>query len=168
MAEGIQLLEGESFIAELVSPDEFIKHRNQVAYLTNQRLIFLKKKTLGAYYTIEYIPLSLCTEISYKKTLAIGSMIGGAFLAALGLLVLFFTFTGELHSFGAAFYGVPLIGLGGALVFGVKRHSILFHCSGRTLKWISSPGGFKKRLTLLREIRDYAFQRGILVTEFVV
>lgn len=168
MAEGVQLLEGESIVAELVSPAEFIKHRNQVAYVTDRRLIFLKKKTIGAYYTIEDISLSLCTQVSYKKTFAIGAMIGGAFLAAVGLMVLFFTLTGELRSFGAVVYGVPLIGLGGALVFGVKRHAILFHCGGRTLKWVSSPGDFKKRLPLLREVRDYLFRRGILVTDFVV
>ena len=168
MSEDVQLLEGESVVAELVSPDEFIKHRNQVAYVTDRRLVFLKRKTIGAYYIVEYIPLSLCTQVSYKKTFAIGSMIGGALLAALGLLVLFFSLTGELRGFGAVVYGVPLIGLGGALVFGVKRHSILFHCGGRTFKWVSSPGGFKKRLPLLREVRDYAFQRGILVTDFEV
>lgn len=168
MSEGVQLLEGESIVAALVSPAEFIKHRNQVAYVTDRRLVFLKKKTLGAYYTVEYIPLSLCTQVSYKKTFATGSMIGGAFLAALGLIVFFFAVTGELRSIGAVVYGVPLIGLGGAMVFGVKRHSILFHCGGRTLKWISSPGSFKKRLPLLREVRDFAFQRGIIVTDFVM
>jgi len=168
MSEGVQLLEGESIVAELVSPDKFIKHRNQVAYVTDQRLVFLKKKTIGAYYTIEYIPFSLCTQVSYKKTFAIGPMIGGAFLAAVGLMVLFFALTGELRSSGAVVYGVPLIGLGGMLVFGVKRHSLLFHCGERTLKWVSSPGGFKERLPLLREVRDYVFRRGILVTDFEV
>jgi hypothetical protein len=111
--------------------------------------------------------LYLCTQVSYRKIFAIGPMLGGAFLASMGLLVLFFSITGELRSITALVYGIPLIGLGGKLVAGVKRHSIHFHCDGRKLKWVSSPGSFKNRTPLLREVRDFFYRKGILVTDFV-
>ena len=54
--EELELLRDESVVAQLVDPSVFIRHRNHVAMVTDQRLVFLKKKTVGAYYEIEYIP----------------------------------------------------------------------------------------------------------------
>ena len=164
MSQQVELNEGEGVVSLLADPDQFVKHRNQVAGVTDQRLIFLKKRTLGAYYEVEYLPISDWLGLRYQKKLAVGAMIGGALLTLLGLTVVVLAARGELESIKPIIYGLGMVVVGVSLIFGVKRHNLVFECRGRTLRWISASGTFKQRKQAIELLVEFAKSRGVPVS----
>lgn len=166
MGEKIQFLPGETVVAELSGVGDYIHHRNHVVCVTDRRLVFLKKKVVGAYYTIQYESLADCRKVRYARSLALAPMVGGLFLAAIGLLVFGFALSGDLKSLRAAIFGIPLLGVGAALVFGVRRHKLWFDCGGQTLVWVSRAGEYRKKRAVVEQVHAFALERGIAVEEF--
>lgn len=164
--EQITLLPSETIICELVPQDEYLHHRNQVAMVTDQHIVFLKKKTIGSYYSIQYISLSDCNHIAYTKKIALGAMIGGLFFFIIGLLVLIFAVTGQLRNIQAAIYGIPLLGIGASFIFGIKRHKLTFRCNNQNLYWLSAAGKYKKNILILHKINKLARSKRIDTSGF--
>jgi hypothetical protein len=164
MGEVYEVQTGEDIIADLIRPADYLKHRNQVAAVTDQRVVALKMKFVGEAYVFEDHAIQECTSIDYKKTYALGGMIGGAVLSLIGLLVIYYAITGQLTGLGVLFLPIFLLGTGGALVFGVRRHKMVFHLGLKKLVWVSGPGEFKDRVPAIADIAKFAKERGIITT----
>jgi len=152
----------EQRIATLVHPDEYRKSPNQVATLSTERILFVKRKELSFKpFELVYFPVADCSAIAYEMKYAVFRMIFGGLLVA--LIVLFF-----LTGLVPAGTSVPigLIGLaaiiGVNLVIGVKRHKLTFVVQGRKLNWHSKAGDFKYKVASVNQVVAFAKDHGLL------
>ncbi len=164
MGESYHVQPGEDIIADLVRPAAYLKHRGQVAAVTDQRIWVLKRNLIGEPYTFEDHAIQECASISYRKSYALGGMLGGAVMLLAGLAVLYYGIMGQLTGFGVIFQTGFLLGTGAAFVFGVRRHKLVFHLGQKTLVWKSGPGEFKDRITPIADIEAFAREKEITTT----
>ncbi|WP_169975743.1 hypothetical protein [Tautonia rosea] len=174
----IELLDGETIVAELVPQPAYQKNLNQVACVTDRRLVFLRKKKFGVAlpYTIEYVPISECQQISYSKSLAIFKALAGGLMVVFGLFMIVLALMALLSGDSSkpagnilwlAMISLPLAGTGAVMVADLKRHNLRFQCGDRKLHWVSSGGhGMQHWLPSLNGIRALAQSKGIPTTDF--
>lgn len=151
----------EEHIATLVHPDEYARNVSQVAKLSTDKLVFIKRKELALkpFELTEY-PMADCTSISYEVKWAWISMAVGAIL----VLLILFIFMSEVPT-GTR---VPIGALAIALVFGAtllrepKRHRITFHVGTKKLRWQSKAGDFKYKVASVNKIVAFAESKGLL------
>src|SRR2546428_2264839 len=116
----------EQSVATLVLQEDYAKNPNQVARLSSQRILFIKRKefALKPFELIE-LPTSACSSISYEQKFALARMIAGV---ALVVLVITFFVMGEVEAGTDVPVGLPGIGVGVGLSLGlwVERHRPVF------------------------------------------
>ena len=163
-----QLAKGESIVIELVPTDqrEYVRNRNRVAAITESRLVYLRKKVLGAYYEIEYIDLDKVEELVHSRTFAFGAMLGGLILLILSLALAAAVVMGYVTGFIVVVFPIICGSLGVALVFGVRRRKIVFGCRDRDLVWVSAPLGFRKTAETAERVRALFEARGVRSSGF--
>lgn len=160
-----QLETGESVLVELVNRDSYSSHPNQVACVTNRRLVFVKRKEFAMEpYAIQYYPIDSCTEISYRKVFAIGATITGLIVAAFGVYALYLKFMGNTDLPRMTGLSILMVVGGVGLAIGVKRHKVTFLVGDKRLSWRCSAGEFRESLEPLRNLVDLARKRGIVLT----
>ncbi|MBB6577597.1 hypothetical protein HNP33_001654 [Comamonas odontotermitis] len=148
-------------VATLVYPDEYSKNVNQVASVSSERILFVKRKELAMTpYELLQFPTSSLTSVRYKKRLAIWPMLIGAIFVTLVLFIL----TSEVAPGTRVPVGALalLLVLGGGLFLGPRRHQLTFEVNGKTLRWQSKAGDFKYKVASSQKVVDWARTRGIL------
>ena len=152
---------GETIAVELVEPDRYIKNRNCVAMVTSERLVFLKKRVIGAYYEIQYTDLADVQEVRHDYTYAIGRMVGGLALVAFSVAVVAFAAMGLVRGIGVV--GIPAtLGVGGLVAaLGVKRRRIVFKCASRDLSWTSEAASVRATTKTTAAVREFFDSREI-------
>jgi hypothetical protein len=163
---GINAQDESTHIATLVWPEEYVKSPNQVAIVNRKTITFVKRKEFAMTpYAVEQFPTESCSAITYRKRFALAPMIFGIICILCSGIALFIS---PLHK------EVPhmRIGLllvmvvtGFTLVFGVKRHRLIFMVDGKKLKWQSKAGEYKDKKASIRKVLDYAREKGLLSTE---
>lgn len=155
---------GEDLEVTLVKFDDYANHANQVAALTNRRLLYIKRKELSRYpYALEYFPLEAWRNVRYRSVLALLSMLMGIIMVVFGVLILYFRITGELQGRYLWLAGVMILG-GAALAVGVRRNVLEFTVGDRTLRWRSSALEFRETLPAVHQVLDLADKLGIAAT----
>ncbi|WP_428001311.1 hypothetical protein [Acidovorax sp.] len=148
-------------IATLVHSDEYAKYVNQVASVSSERILFVKRKELAMtpYELIEF-PTSALTSVRYEKKLAIIPMVVGALFVALVLFIL----TSEVAPGTRVPVGAlaALVVFGGALFLGPKRHQLTFEVGGKSLRWKSKAGDFKYKVVSSQKVVEWARAKGVL------
>ena len=160
MAEEIE--EGE-FIATLVFPDDYAKHPNQIASLSTQRLIFIKRKELAMTpYEIQHYSMRDCQSISYRKHFALVPMLFG--LASLLLILVIFIGLSDVEFRVRVPIGaMAAVVLFGAILFrGPIRHRIIITFPSRTFRWQSRAGEFRMIQPSVEKVLAFARREGLL------
>lgn len=150
-------------IATLVHPDEYEKHLDQITGVYSDQLIFLKRKfmSMKGPELVAY-PIASCSSITYKKKLAIVTMLLGVILIV-GIPAIFL--------FGSVEPGtsIPIgmlalaMGMGYVMMRGPRRHRLTFVIDGKKYKWESKAGDFTYKQVSVYKVVSFARQRGILV-----
>ena len=168
MSDLIQLGPNERIEIQLVPADEkeFLKHRNEVAAITNNRLVFLKRKVVGAYYSVEYIDLVNIHEVTHSKRFGIGGLIGGGLLVIMSILLLVFFFMGQLTGLGVVMFPLVFGGFGLSLIFGVKRRKLVFQSKDQAYSWVSGPRTYRKSRDTIKAVEKLFADRGVRTVGF--
>lgn len=155
----MELDKKDEHIATLVYPDEYAKNVSQIASVSSQMLIYVKRRELAMTpFDLLYFSMDECSTISYQVKWAIISMIFGAALIALVIFIML--------SDVQAGTSVPVGALAVALIFGgillknPKRHCITFVVSGKNFQWKSKAGDFKYKLVSVQKVVDFAKASG--------
>ncbi len=161
MSADIKPVAEAEHIATLVHPDEYAKYVNQVASVSSERILFVKRKELAMRpFELLQFATSSCTSVRYQKKLAVIPMLIGAFFVGLVVFIL----TSEV----APGTRVPVGALAILLVFGAilflgpRRHQLTFEVDGKTLKWKSKAGDFKYKVVSSQKVVEWARSKGIL------
>ncbi len=153
----------EEHVATLVHPDEYIRNANQVAKLSTDKLVFIKRKELALkpFELVEY-PMTDCTGISYEVRWAWFGMVLGAILVLLILPI----FMSEVPAGTRVPVGALAIALvvGATLLRGPKRHRLTFLIAGKKLHWQSKAGDFKYKIASARKVVEFAESKGLLIS----
>ena len=151
----------EEHVATLVHPDEYVRNASQVAKLSTERLVFIKRKELSMtpFELVEY-PISECSSISYEVKWAWLGMTIGATL----VLLLLFILTSEIPADTRVPVGAIAIALvfGATLLRGPKRHRLTFMVAGKRLRWQSKAGDFKYKVASVNKVVAFAQAKGLL------
>lgn len=131
----------EFLIATLVpdDPEHLYKHKNQVAAVTNKRLLFTRytgvSRSFEGSYAIDSIDLRHVARVRQITRLAIGGLLGGLFLIALGTWIAYGGATLQLIGPGVVFIPLLTIPAGLALILGLKRRVLQFETAKGSYKW---------------------------------
>lgn len=151
----------EEHVATLVHADEYRRNANQVANLSTEKLVFIKRKELAMkpFDLIEY-PMRDCTAIAYEVKWALFGMVLGALLVVLiGFIFMSDVVAGTTVPVGAL--AVALV-FGATLLRGPKRHHLTFVVGGKKLRWQSKAGDFKYKGASVNKIVAFAKSKGLL------
>jgi hypothetical protein len=152
----------EESVAILVLPEDYRKNSDQVARISNRKIIYVKGKLFALKpFELVALPISQCSSIEYERRLAIAPMIFGGLLVL--LLVGAFAF-GTVDSGTSVRWGAVALAIifGLNLLFGVKRHRLTFTVAGRRYRWQSKAGDFKYKIAAVQRVVGFARQQGLL------
>src|SRR5262245_51130300 len=162
--------ESEKNIGTLIFPQDYLHELNQVAGVTSESIVFLKRKFVSTSgWELVKFPLRDCFEVQYEEEIPISRIIGGILVCALIAAILVFLVIGwnDLDAgtkvpIGAlaiaGFYGVRLA-LGG------RRHRLKFKMNdGGTLSWKSRAGERKIMKVSVDAIVEFARSKGLLTS----
>lgn len=154
----------EEHIATLVHDDEYGRNAGQVAKISSERLLFVKRKELALNpYELVELPFSQCTSISYEVKWAIAPMIFGVLLVALvGFILTSYVEPGTRVPVGAL--AIVLV-FGAILARGPKRHHLTFEVGGKRYKWQSKAGEFKYKVASVAKVVAFAREKGLFSSE---
>ncbi len=148
-------------IATLVHADEYARNASQVANLSTDKLVFIKRKELALkpFELVEY-EMRECTAISYEVKWALLGMVFGTLL----VLVILFIFASDVPAGTQVPVGALAIALvaGAVLMRGPKRHRLTFEIAGKRLRWQSKAGDFKYKVASVNKVLAFAESRGLL------
>lgn len=148
----------------LVHHDEYEKNVNQVACISSDALLFVKRKELALkpFELIQY-PMSECSSITYESRWAVAPMIFGMLLVMLMLFIFFAISHYDIQEGTKIRVGMLIIALffGIKLTFGAKRHRLTFIIGGKKLRWQSKPGDFKIKIKAIDRIIAFAKAKGL-------
>jgi hypothetical protein len=159
---------GEEMIATLVEPNRYPRHLGQVAALTTEHLVVLKRKFVSrAGYEIHTAPLSGCARVRYRDERPIPTMVGGALILAIvaGVLVMLVLSWKDLEPGTRVPIGaLAVAGLyGSRWLFGARRHRLVFAMTdGTSLAWTSLSGEFAKYKAEVDRVVEFARSRDLL------
>jgi hypothetical protein len=158
----------EEFIATLLHPDEYSHHMNQVASVTTNNIIFLKRKFVSksGFELIKY-PLSECDRINYKDDRSVVLVVFGALLVLLICYIFYMLYVYWARLESGTHIKIGLLGLGLVYgvrwVFGARSHKFEFCLIDKTvLKWKSRAGDYKYKQAAVNKVIEFARSRGIL------
>lgn len=158
----------ERNIGSLIFPPDYQHELNQVAGVTTENIIFLKRKFLSSQgWELMKYPLRDCVAITYKEELPIARIVVGTLISLLIAAILFYLF--EYWDDLDANTKVPVGALGIAGIYGVKlafggrRHRLKFKMhDGRTLTWKSLAGERQLMSDSVNGIVEFARSKGLL------
>lgn len=157
----ITLDENEHIVASLVpdNPEQLYKHRNQVAALTNKRLLYTRfighKRSLEDCYTIVSIDLQDVLRVRQEYHLAVGGLLVGIISLLTGIYIAYCGITFQLIGPGVIFIPLLMIPFGIALIFGLKRRVLVFETTIVNYKWMSGPLDFRKTGETAASVCEY-------------
>lgn len=164
MLPQFELQDDEYVTVELVKPSDYAKHPNQVAALTNRRVLYIKRKEFSKHpYALEHFPLGAWSSLMYRASLAFASMAAGITMIVFGVLIFYFRYTGELQESLSFQLALLMIGSGAVMALGVRRHRLALNVDGRTLRWKSPPLKFGAYLPAMQQLVELAVRRSIPV-----
>jgi hypothetical protein len=160
----------ETNVGTLIFPQGYLHELNQVAGVTTDSIIFLKRKFVSSsgFELVKY-PLRDCFEVQYEDELPIARIIAGILVCALIVAILVFLViywndldAGTKVPIGAlAFAGL----YGVTLILGARRHRLKFKMNdGSTLSWKSRAGERKLMSPVVDAIVEFARSKGLLTT----
>lgn len=151
-------------IATLVHDDEYRRNAGQIAKVSSERLLFIKRKELALKpYELVELPVAQCSAITYRVKWAVIPMVIGILLVALVAFV--------LTSYVEPGTRVPVGALAIVLVFGAilargpKRHRLTFLVNGKRYKWQSKAGDYKCKVASVNQVVAFAREKGLLLGE---
>lgn len=158
----------ERIVASLVpdDPEHLYKHKNQIAAVTNKRLIFIRytgiSPSFEGSYALASIDIRIVTRVRHVTTFAIGGLLAGIIVFLAGIAVLCGGLTGELVGPGVIFIPLVAIPSGVALIFGLRRRTLVFETTTASHKWVSDPLAFRKTQDIAASVCEYfrAFRHG--------
>ena len=158
----------EKSIGTLIFPQDYLHELNQVAGVTSEHIVFLKRKFVSTSgWELVKFPLSDCREVEYAQELPFTRIVGGGLLCLLiaSILVALFVYGGELKA-GTT---IPIIALASAAAYGVraafsgKRHRLKFKMlDGSTLSWKSRAGERQLMNDSVNAIIEFARSKALL------
>jgi len=162
--------QSEKQIGTLILPADYLHALNQVAGVTSENIVYLKRKFVSsAGWELVKYPLRDCFEIHYQKELPLARIIGGLLICALiiAIVVLLLVYGGDLE----ANTKIPLLALAAAGAWGVKaafggrRHRLKFKMSdGSTLSWKSRAGERELMKDNVESVVEFARSKGLLTS----
>jgi len=156
----------EEWVATLLHPDEYAANVNNVATVTTDKIVYIKRKELALkpFERLEY-PIAECTAITYKKHYAIGSFVAGlaAILLVLGIVWGFAVYGANLQPGTRVSIGAVLaVAVFGAFrVSGIKRHRLTFKVGSSEVRWQSRAGEFKSKEVSVQKVAAFAEEKGL-------
>ncbi len=162
-------------IATLI-PGEYTRQLNQVAAVTPERILFLRRKFVSKTgWEIVPYPLASCTNVRYRDERPIWIAVSGVLLATaitaiFGALVYTWYEGGSVEVSVKALALAALAGLYGVRrMFGARRHRLSFATKDRsTLEWRSRPGEYTARKADVDRLLEFLRGRGLLQTSMLV
>jgi hypothetical protein len=162
----------ENIVVALVpdDPEQLYKHRNQIAAITDKRILFIRyegiSRSFEGSYSIESLDVNEVREVKYSRRFAIGGLLVGVFLIILAGVIGYKGLKLELIGPGVIF--IPIIAgcAGISLIFGVKRRILTFKTANKRYKWISSPMSFRKSSQLVKRVGDHFRSSGVSTIGF--
>jgi hypothetical protein len=148
--KNITLDEKEYIVASLVpdEPGQLYKHKNQVAAITNKRLLFTRyisiSRSFEGSYSIASIDIRDVHRVRHVTHFAIGGVLAGILSLLSGIYIAYAGATLQLIGPGVIFIPFAAIPAGIALIFGVKRRILIFETTKASYKWMSDPFAFRK------------------------
>ena len=162
----------ENIVVALVpdDPEQLYKHRNQIAAITDKRILFIRYKGISrsfeGSYTIESLDVDDVHEVKYTRRFAIGGLLVGAFLIIIAGVIGYKGLKFELIGPGVIFIPIIAGGAGIALILGVKRRVLTFKTAKTSYKWISSAMSFRETNQLVKRVGDHFRSRGVSTIGF--
>jgi len=161
------LSQSEKNIGTLILPADYLHELNQVAGVTSESIVFLKRKFVSsAGWELVKYPLRDCSEVHYEKELPLSRIVGGVLVCALiiAIVALLFIYGADLE----ANTRIPLLALAAAGAYGVKaafggrRHRLKFKMiDGSTLSWKSRAGERELMRDSVSAIVEFARSKGL-------
>jgi hypothetical protein len=160
----------EKNIGTLIFPNGYLHELNQVAGVTSENIVFLKRKFVSKEgWELVKIPLSECFEVNYKEEVSVAGIAVGALISALiaGIALYLFQYWDDLE----AGTKVPIGALGLAGFYGVRmalggrRHRLKFEMhGGEVLSWKSRAGDRELMADSVKAIVEFARSKGLLAS----
>jgi len=160
--------EREEQVATLIQPTEYVRHLNQVAGLTTQHVIFLKRKFLsGSGWELVGFPVAECARVKYADERPALIVLSGALLVGLIAFVLYMLVRTWDRLDPGTRIPIGLLALAGLYgvrwVLGARRHRLVFTMKDRSdLVWKSRPGDHQLKKAAADRVVEFARARGIL------
>lgn len=157
--------EKETVVVTLIFPNGYVHQLNEVASVTTQNVVFLKRKLLSSSGSeLIKFPLTEVASVEYQETRPILRLIFGALLTALILFifVMIYVYWDSLEPGTRIYVGLfALAGFYGVRLLTDSRISRLTFLmrDGSKLKWKSKPGDFKLMRESALRIMEFAKQR---------
>ena len=159
----------DQLIALLVTPDEYIRHFNQVVTFHRNELTVVRRKLLSkGGWELEKVPMSECERILYKDEYSLVTLVSGALLVA--LIIFVFVMMGIYWNELANETKVPIgalavgAGYGVTRLFGARRHRLTFVMRhGKKLIFKSRAGDYRVALHPVNKAVEYARTNGLLI-----
>lgn len=157
----VALDENEHIFASLVpdNPEQLYKHKNQVAAITNKRLLFSRytgiSSSFEGSYTIVSIDIRDVHRVRHVTRFSIGGLLVGLILLGIGIWVAYEGATLQLIGPGVVFIPLVAIPSGIALIFGLKRRVLLFDTPTARYRWISDPLAFRRTKEVAASVCGY-------------
>ena len=133
-----------------VNDESFLRNRNNVAFLSNKRLVYIKKKVLGEYWELVDISRDKVRSVSLGSKFALGGMILGAGAILIALVVLYYGVVAKQMSGIGVLTIPPIFGIPGIIaVLGAIRKTVDFDTEEGLFRFVSPPLKGKIALKLL-------------------
>jgi hypothetical protein len=158
----------EQVIGTLVLPEDYIRHLNQVAAVTSDHLVLVKRKFVSRSGTeLVRHPLDRCASVSYFDERPVATLVSGVLLLGLvgSIVALLIVSWRDLAPGTKLFPGVfALVAIWGARrLFGARRHRLVFTMKdGKRLRWASRPGDFDVHAPAVSQVLEFARARELL------
>ena len=148
--KALALSEEEELVVSLVrdEPEQLYNHKNQIAAITNRRLLYIRhagiSRSFEGSYVIESIDLHHVNQVIQATYFAVGGLLAGIIAVFAAIYIAYLGATGQMIGPGVIFIPLVVIPAGIALIFGLKRRVLIFETGNRNYKWISAPFKFRE------------------------
>lgn len=155
-------------VATLIEPAESVYHLNQVAGLTTQHIVFLKRKFASrAGHELVRYPIADCAGVKYFDERPAATIASGVLLVGLIGFIFYMLVVNWGRMEPRTRVPIGLLGLAGLYgvrrLFGARRHRLVFTLKDRTtLTWKSRPGDFDVKKLAVERIVDFARARELM------
>jgi len=153
--------EGEEIISALVpdKPGLLWRHKNQVAVVTNLRLIYVADAAITAMQEIPYttgsVNIHQLRSVRHTTRTASAAMLLGIVLLVVGIGIAFGGITKRLTAYDALKGTLVTLFAGCELIFGTKRRVLIFDTNAGVFEWVSDPLRYRATQSLAESTCAY-------------